>query len=421
MVKIAVAQGGGPTAVINDTLLGILYQAGIQGVNVIGIRNGLEGLLFNPDDSLEDITDFDPKRLTGVPGAILGNTRYKIGEGDTESVLLAKAILEQNRIDVFLYIGGDDSARVIQMLDGIHVAKTVDNNLLNNHHTPGFGSACLTNAEMIKALAWDLGSATSRRTYGDRGVDFNTVPVVVYQAMGRGTGWLTYGSAFARLEQDGGINYDAAPNLFLPREVPFIQTELLDAVDNLLSGKGFVFIVVGEEIVNGDGVTLAKLYNAHESRDSFGHSQYGRSDSFSTASAIAGIIQHELCVEARAADYGLKDSSFVPNHIQRSLLRSRVDAEEAFDVGRQAVLAALDRESGISVGLQEVDGQIIPSRMPIGNIFSPGDREGRKMEPRYLGGIEGPTQRFYDDFAYLVRDDLNHLPYSGHNLDLFKR
>lgn len=404
MKKIMVGQGGGPTTVINDTLAGIILESQRYGIELIGSKNGLEGGGLNPevDGNLVDLTGISPESIRGIPGAYLGTTRLKLEPGiDDDLIQKIQDNIRELGVDAFLYIGGNDTASTLSaMNNGIHVQKTVDNDLPGNDHTSGFGSASRANAEIIKSLVLDTSGFSPRISYQGR-IVYSTAPVVVYQTQGRNAGWLTLGVAFAKVNGGGQVIEDNAPHLFLPREIPFDERLLLDEVDNILSRSGYAFIAVGEELVLEDGITtLAEFYKANGTTDRHGNTENARSGSFSHSDAVADIIKNNLRVDSNSY-LNVKETPIKIDHIQRSLYRTLTDANEAFGAGREAVRAFMDGQLNVSIALLREGGEgyhIRPGRIPLSTVAD----QVRKVDSRYLGDIHGPTDQFFNDFMPLV-------------------
>jgi ATP-dependent phosphofructokinase / diphosphate-dependent phosphofructokinase len=425
--RIAVGQGGGPTPVINDSLAGIIYEAQLNGLEIIGLRNGLEGGGLNPNipGNLVDLSSVESYFLRGIPGAYLGTTRMKLSPEkpeDQEKRLRIASNMDKLGVDMLFYVGGNDSAETLRALGrGIHVAKTVDNDLPENDHTPGFGSACLANSEIIRALVPDV-RGFSPRVRGLGSDIYSPASVVVYQAQGRNTGWLSLGCAFAKLNHAGDIIAEEAPHLFLIREIPYNRDNLLGKVDDILRKRGFAFVVCGEELVCRDGKTLHEVYgnNHNHTKDSFGNTEHARSGSFNCANFIASEIKAGLKKQVESiSDYSaVKETPFSPNHIQRTLRRSLVDAQEAFEAGREAVRVYLKGEINCSIALQRFGNgyNIRPVRVSLESVSG----KVRSVEQKYHGTIEGPTELFYQDFLPLFGGPLEMSHYVGPGLENFK-
>jgi 6-phosphofructokinase 1 len=328
--NLVVGQSGGPTAVINASLVGVVQEAHRQEAveGILGMRHGIEGLLR------EDLVDLrrEPaetwERLRRTPSAALGSCRHKLSAADYETAL---RILRRHNIRYFIYIGGNDSAdtshRLAQVaaregydLRVIGVPKTVDNDLVETDHCPGHPSVARWLAVSVR----------------DAGLDTEAIGVVdtvkVIETMGRDTGWITAATALAR-ERAG----DAPHLIYLP-ERPFRREPFLADVARVHQEHGHVVVTVCEGLKDEDGEYLSASRKGVDV-DRFGHAQLG---------GVAAV----LC-ELVAAGLGIKARFDKPGTIQRvsSLLASPVDVDEAFRVGVEAVRQAAAGQSGFMVAI----------------------------------------------------------------------
>ena len=403
MIKtIAIGQGGGPTSVINSSLAGALYEARARKLKVYGLVNGIEALL-DPPRKVMDIGDWDEKRIRTIPGAILGTTRRKISlenEGDKEKIEIMKKNISALGIDAFVYFGGNDSAYVLQALEGttriVHGAKTVDNDLMESHHTPGFGSAASYNIRAVKSLAADFFSYAINGTG-----EIKVAPVAIYQTMGRDTGWLALSTAFARFNEKG---YDSnlSPDIVWIPEIEFNKDFFLSRLGNVLSRKGKAVVVVSEGVWQNEGIVKKPIaqFCKREGlcKDEHGHEDFGRSYAGSAAEYLAELVRNELKVDNVKM---IKDVLINPQHLQRCYERGHNDAIEAFEVGRETVNAIMDDETGISIVLQKGYGErynISPRRVPLELIAG----KTRYVPPEFYDSINGPTMEFVKEFLPVV-------------------
>jgi ATP-dependent phosphofructokinase / diphosphate-dependent phosphofructokinase len=330
--KLIVGQSGGTTSVINASLQGVIEQSFSEGgiTGVLGMVEGVEGLL---DGRVIDLTAEDAetiKGLSGTPASALGSCRYKLKPGDIQR--LADS-LRRLGVCYFVYIGGNDSAdtahQLAQHAGGeirvMSVPKTIDNDLPFTDHCPGYGST----ARFIALTTVDAGRDTeSTRTI---------YPVKIIEVMGRNAGWLPAAAALAkRSEKD-------APHLIYFPERPFEMKGFLDDVQGVYDRVGYCVVVVSENLRDAQGMPLAGE-NAITYVDSFGHA-YSRGP----AETLASLVQSDLGLRARYDK---------PGTIQRMAMcyQSKVDAVEAYLCGRDAVRQLMAGESDRMVTLVRADG-----------------------------------------------------------------
>lgn len=340
MIKnVIVGQSGGPTAVINSSLVGVYKTAKDRGANkVYGMLYGIQGLLDGKYVDLSEHikSDLDIELLKRTPSSFLGSCRYKLPEIGENRELYDKIfkILEDLEISAFFYIGGNDSMDTIKKLSDyailinsdikfMGVPKTIDNDLAVTDHTPGFGSAAKFIGSVTKEIIRD-------------GLVYDRDNVTIIEIMGRNAGWLTSAAALARCEDCEGVDL-----LYLP-EVPFDIDSFVEKVKEIQKKKKSVVIAISEGIKLSDGRYVFELTDHVEFVDAFGHKQLTGSAKF-----LADTISRELGCKTRAIEFNL---------MQRcaSHITSRVDITEAFQVGGAAVKAAFEGETGKVVILKRV-------------------------------------------------------------------
>lgn len=328
--NLLVAQSGGPTAVINSTLAGVIHAAYRHGSaidRVYGAVGAVEGILT---ESFVDLTNLPADfldRLRVTPGAALTSARYKLQPGDVARLL---DVFARRNVRYFCYIGGNDSMGTVAQLHhaagdtgaALHVIgapKTVDNDLAHTDHCPGYGSAARFIAMMI------------RDTGLDSAAGFRSTPVKIVEIMGRHTGWLTASAALARAGRP-----DAAPHLIYLPERPLTVERFLDDVARVHEAHGYVVVAVSEGVRHPDGEYLFTTSRAH---DAFGHRQLG---------GVSVMLAHEV-----QSELGLKARFEKSDTLQRAFAHcaSIVDRAEAFMVGQEAVRRAVAGESGVMVTL----------------------------------------------------------------------
>ena len=331
MFNIAVAQSGGPTAAINSSLAGVFAGASVSPEIdcIYGSINGIEGIINDNIIDLKKIltSDYDIELLKKTPSTILGSCRYKLKTPDVDSSDYEKiaATFEKHNIKAFFYIGGNDSMDTVMKLDAyfkenhknikiIGVPKTIDNDVMNTDHTPGFGSAAKYVATSMQEIIRDS------RVY--------SIPsVTIVEIMGRDAGWLTASSCVLR------ANGEPAPHLIYLPEAEFSIEKFLDDIREKQKKYKAVIIAVSEGI-KCDDEKYASTGFSSELTDAFGHKY------------LSGIGKY--LEKVTAANIGCKVRSIELNVMQRcsSHIASLTDITEAADIGRAAVTAALNGESG---------------------------------------------------------------------------
>ena len=329
--NVIVGQSGGPTSVINSSLVGVYKTAKDMGCEKIyGMRNGIEGLLTQRYVDLSDYirNDLDIELLKRTPSSFLGSCRYKLPDADTDTSVYEKIfdILKKLQIKHFFYIGGNDSMDTIKKLSNyaktinsditfMGVPKTIDNDLAITDHTPGYGSAAKYIASAMKEIILDASV-------------YEMDSITVVEIMGRNAGWLTAASALSKSEDCDG------PDLIYLPEATFDHNNMLKKIQEIKKQKRTVTIAVSEGIKTADGKYVCEASKKTVISDAFGHKMLG-----GTALYLSDFIGAELGIKARG---------IVFSTLQRcaSHLVSRRDITEAFTAGADAVVAALNGETG---------------------------------------------------------------------------
>ncbi|MGI6011628.1 MAG: 6-phosphofructokinase [Ruminococcus sp.] len=340
--NIVVGQSGGPTAVINSSLAGVIAAARDLGYDKIyGMHHGIQGFL---NEDLVDISEYvkdknDIELLKRTPSAFLGSCRFKLPkiEGNEETYDKIFEIMEKNDIECLFYIGGNDSMDTIKMLSDyaelkgkkqrfMGVPKTIDNDLPITDHTPGYGSAAKYIASSLKEVIRDNSSF---------GVEKPTV--VVVEIMGRHAGWLTAAAALSR-----GEDCEGPDMIYLP-ESDFDMDDFMARVKKLSEEKSSVVIAVSEGIKLADGRFVCELGSASDYVDAFGHKQLS-----GCGVVLANKVQAELGLKSRAIEYST---------LQRAAthLASLTDINEAYNAGYEACKAADDGKTGMMVTIEVVN------------------------------------------------------------------
>ena len=325
--NILVAHGGGPTAVINCSLQGVVEAARSAGFDgsIYAARFGAEGILAGDLIDLTDVPAATIARLSHTPASAIGSCRRKLTDADYPTVL---ETLKRFDVGYFFYNGGNDSMDTCHKVNElakkegldvqvIGIPKTMDNDLDLTDHCPGFGSAARYAALSAAELALDASALP--------------IHVVVLELMGRNAGWVTAASALA-----GRLT--GCPVLTYLPEVPVDEDRMLADVERTYArGKGLL-VTVSEGLCGLDGKPLADTGIV----DGFGHTVPG-----GTAQHITDQIIQKLGLKSRAEKPGLLGRASIP-------YQSSTDRAEAYAVGQYAVEAALQGESGYMVAINAV-------------------------------------------------------------------
>ncbi|MBQ4232351.1 MAG: 6-phosphofructokinase [Lachnospiraceae bacterium] len=335
MSNCLVAQSGGPTAAINASLAGVI-DAVIKSNTydtIYGSINGIQGVLQHKIISLNSTFEDNPDAIHTLmtsPAMYLGSCRYKLPSYE-ENVTQYEFIFETFKkmdIHAFFYIGGNDSMDTVDKLNEyaktidydikvIGIPKTIDNDLVETDHTPGFGSAAKFVATSLLEIAHD--------TY-----IYDIESVTIVEIMGRDAGWLTASAALARND------YNHAPHLIYLPEKPFSTFAFINDLNKLLKVKKNVIVAVSEGIKDDKGNYISATTAAE---DKFGHAQLS-----GTGKALEQLVKSTI---------GCKVRSIELNVLQRSAMHisSLTDIKEAFMLGTEAVKSAETGLSGVMLTL----------------------------------------------------------------------
>ncbi len=333
--NLLIGQSGGPTAVINASLVGAVKEAlRIDAIDTVyGAIHGVEGLLNRKVIDIGHETSETLQTIMQTPSAYLGSCRYKLREDDPEK---AAEILKAHNVRYFLYIGGNDSADTAHRIGAaatamgydlrvIGVPKTIDNDLPVTDHCPGYGSAARAIAMATQESA--LCSQAMPEHY----------PVKIIEVMGRYAGWLACASSL------GKHTPDDAPHLIYIPERKLDYTAFLRDVRNVVRRVGYCVAVVSEHLTDMQGKGVGEQYT--QGTDAFGHP------------LVAGVAQ--TLVDLVNSELGLRARFDKPGDWQRmsSAHFSKTDVDEAYLVGRMAVRYAVRGVTQKMVTLQRVPGE----------------------------------------------------------------
>lgn len=339
MKNVIVGQSGGPTAVINGSLYGVVSEAlkktdSIE--TVYGMINGIEGFLH------DEIMEMNPLASTGelellktTPGAYLGSCRFKLPEDLTDPVYPALFEKFNNKnIGYFFYIGGNDSMDTVSKLSRyadsiqsdiriIGIPKTIDNDLVETDHTPGFASAAKYVATTVREISIDASVYDNKKS------------VTIVEIMGRHAGWLTAAGALARkFENDNPVL------IYLP-EVAFNQDEFIEKVKHSLETTSNLIVCISEGIHDENGTFICE-YSNDVGVDTFGHKMLTGSGKY-----LENLVKEKLGVKVRSVELN------VSQRCSSSCL-SKTDLDEAIAGGAFGVNSALEGETGKMISFKRI-------------------------------------------------------------------
>lgn len=327
--KVVVAQGGGPTAVINESLVGVVLESRKfpQITKVYGAINGVRGIINEDFLDLTQETTNNLERVAVTPSSALFSTRDKPDEAYCQEIF---KVFKAHDVRYFFYIGGNDSADTVRIVNeeaersnyefrAIHIPKTIDNDLMVNDHTPGYGSAAKFVAQSFIGLNLD-----------NRALPGVHIGVV----MGRNSGFLTAASSIAQKYPDDG------PHLIYLPERAFKVDNFLNDVKRIYDQHGRCVVALSEGIVDEYGVPIMERLGKRE-KDSHGNI------SLSGTGALGDLLLEEVKKKLKIGR--VRTDTF--GYLQRSFLGcvSDVDQREAREVGEKAAQFAI---------WQNVDGSI---------------------------------------------------------------
>lgn len=332
--NLLIVHGGGPTAVINASLYGVIMVAKKSGKidKVYGVLGGTRGILEKRFVNLLDYGQDQLERLKQTPASALGSSRFPLYEKDYDEMI---GVLKEFEIPYVLLNGGNGTMDTCGKLYKacipygilvVGIPKTIDNDIACIDHSPGYGSAARYLAETVKEIGEDVRSLP--------------IHVCIIEAMGRNAGWIAAASALAR-KQEG----DAPHLIYLP-ERPFREWEFLEDVKRLYEEKGGVVVVVSEGLTDEKGESIVPpIYKTDRAV------YYG-----DVSAHLAQLVIKKLGIKARSEKPGLAGRSSVG-------LQSPVDRQEAEQMGREAVKALLAGKSGVMPGLEREEGKEYKTRL----------------------------------------------------------
>ena len=372
--RAVVAQGGGPTAVINQSLVGLVMEARKWPfiTQVYGARFGVQGIINEDFLDLTQATTHNLEMVAATPSSALGSTRDK---PDAEYCARMVSVFQKHGVRYFFYIGGNDSAETCRIVAAyadsvgydlrvIHIPKTIDNDLVVTDHCPGFGSAARFVTSAFACLDMD---------------NFAIPGVFIGVVMGRHAGWLTAASVMARRDPKDG------PHLIYVPERVFDTERFLADVERVFSAQGRCVVALSEGIVGADGHPVLMQLQGETEMDAFGNVQLsGRG---TLGDALSDAIKSRLKIKrVRCDTFG---------YLQRSFLgvTSEVDISEARDVGETAVHFASSKRANGSVAIRRTgDYSVDYFLTPLDTVAG----HTKLLPPEYLKGDADIADSFRD-------------------------
>ncbi len=360
--NMLIAQSGGPTMVINQSLVGAVLEAKKHKAirKIYGSLHGIQGIL---DENLVDLgreTTATLKAVAATPSSALGSVRRKPKPEDCAKIF---EVLRKYGVTYFFYIGGNDSAETTHIVNEearkarydlrcFHIPKTIDNDLKENDHTPGFGSGAKFVAQAF------MGDNLDNRALP--GVKINVI-------MGRHAGFLTAAAALARVHPGDG------PHLIYLPERPFSVEQFLEDVKRVYAQHQRCIVAVSEGISDAEGTAIAAKFT--KETDSHGNVQ------LSGTGALGDLLANEVKTKTdikrvRADTFGYLQRSFAG-------LVSATDAKEAAQVGALAVRTAVKANTDGSIAIRRKPGktyQVHYERVPLAAVA----KETRHMPDEFI-------------------------------------
>jgi ATP-dependent phosphofructokinase / diphosphate-dependent phosphofructokinase len=380
--KAIIAMGGGPTAVINQSLVGAVLQARQYPhiTQFYGAFRGVEGLVAEEFVNLSEATGHNLEMVARTPGAGIRSTRVKPDEEYCRRIF---DVCKAHGVHYFFYIGGNDSAETCRIVNKfaleegdelrvMHIPKTIDNDLRVTDHCPGYGSAAKFVAQAFSGVNLDNRSLPG---------------VYIGVVMGRHAGFLTAASVFARKYPDDG------PHLIYLPERNFDPEEFVASVERAHREFGRAIVAVSEGIQDSQGRPVVASLVKDVERDSHGNIQL--SGTTSLGDALMDLVKNRLKIKrVRSDTFG---------YLQRSFLGcvSEVDANEAREVGERAVqIAAWHRVDG-SITIERVgDYGVRYNLTPLVEVA----KETKCMPDSFIDGANNVTVEFKNYARPLLGD-----------------
>lgn len=394
MKNIIVAQSGGPTTVINSSITGLILDAleSDKIDKVYGSFHGIQGVLIDQLLCFNDVDKKEIEYMKTTPSAALGSCRIKLNTSHYDKIF---ETLNKYNIGIFFYAGGNDSMDTVYQLSDyakennidiqfVGVPKTIDNDLEEIDHTPGFGSCAKFVASSIVELSRDA-------------ISYDKKTVIVVEVMGRDTGWIAASTGVCK-------DVHAVPDLIYVPEREFTLEKYEEDVKAVLETKNCCFVIVSEGVKFPNGKFVAE--NTDSEVDSFGHKKMGGAHQ-----VLSSYISGKLGVSIRSIEYNIQQRCSISH-------ASLVDIEEAYTLGKKALLYALEGQTGIMSRLVRDEGSeysVTYSSIEVSKVankvkFLPADfldekgtnlsKKGREyFLPLMQGSVEVPSENGVPRFS----------------------
>jgi len=385
-----IGQSGGPTAVINSSLCGVIHEARRQDaiVKLYGAVYGIEGIIKEEFIDLFAESEESVNGLKKRPGAVLGGCRFMLKSDDAgdPDVIRIFEVFKKYDIRYFFYNGGNDSMDTANKINSaakklgyelyvIGIPKTIDNDLYGTDHCPGYGSC----AKYIITSVMEAGIHSKSMATSE--------PVTILVTVGRDGGWLPAASCLAQR------NPEDAPHIICFPEVPFDKDQFLSEVETVYKKNGSVFIVTGEGLKDKNGTYISALYGEMD-KDAFGHPELG-----GVAQTLKQLIENSL---------KLKTRWIKPDICQQAAMHfaSAVDVSEAELCGTAAVKYASDGKSGFMVTLKRQENVTYKSETGLVELSSVANVD--RNVPKEFINKEGNfvSEKFFDYMEPLIQGEV---------------
>ncbi len=383
--KVLVAQGGGPTAVINQSFVGVVLEARKhkQVTRVYGAQHGIEGIINEDLIDLTETTTANLEAVANTPSSGLLSTRMKPTKAICQKIF---KVCQAHGVRYFFYCGGNDSADTCRIVNEeadkagyelrvIHVPKTIDNDLKVTDHCPGYGSASKYVAQAFAGVNLD-----NRALAG----------VYIGVIMGRDAGFLTASSALARKYPDDG------PHLIYVPEATFTKKQFIADVKKVYAKYGRCIVAVSEGIQDAKGRAIAEQFTGGE-KDDHGNAQL--SGTGALGDLLSGWIKAGTNIGRVRAD--------TLGYIQRSFLGcvSEVDQREAREVGEKGAQFAIGHNLDGSVAMKRVGNYAIEYFLtPLHTVA----REATHMPKKYINKVGNDVTNAFLDYVRPIVGPLPH-------------